>query len=293
MKTEVKKLGDSERELSIEVSGDIVKNKFEDVFKRISKEAKIKGFRPGHAPREMIEKEFSGVAHEQVLKELIPELYDQAVEKEKVNAVDMPQISDVKLERSKLSFKAKVEITPEIEIKDYKGIKIKYKKVAVSADEIKKSVDQLKERKKTEAVDDAFARALGYPSLAELEKYIERQLCVQKDNVQRQEVEQQVVDFLTKKVEVKLPQSLVAKQLEDSVKHAKMEMAMQGIPKEMIAQRDGEFRKELEPQARTQVKMYLILSAIARKENIAADQQMPRNVMELLFKEAAWEIVEA
>jgi FKBP-type peptidyl-prolyl cis-trans isomerase (trigger factor) len=72
-----------------------------------------------------------------------------------------------------------------------------------------------------------------------------------------------------------------------------MELAMQGVPKEMIGQRDGEFRKELEPQARNQVKVYLILSAIARKENVAPDQEMPRKVMELLFKEADWEIVEA
>ncbi|MGE5308524.1 MAG: trigger factor [Deltaproteobacteria bacterium] len=292
MKTEVKKISDSEKELFIEVTGDVVKNKFEDVFKRIGQEAKIKGFRPGKAPREMIEKEYSGLAHEQVLKELIPELYDQAVEKEKISAVDMPRITDVKLERSKLSFKANVEITPEIDIKDYKGIKIKYKKVAISPEDIKKSVDSLKERRKAETVDDTLARTLGYPNLAEMEKYIERQLAAQKDQAQHAEVEQQVIDVLTKKVEVKLPQSLVNKQLEDSVKHAKMELAMQGIPKEMISEREGELRKELEPQARNQVKVYLILSAIARKENIQPDQQMPRNVMELLFREADWEIVE-
>jgi FKBP-type peptidyl-prolyl cis-trans isomerase (trigger factor) len=292
MKAEVKKLSDSEKELSIEVTGEVVKNKFEDVFKRIGLEARIKGFRPGHAPREMIEKEYSGLANEQVLKELIPELYDQAIEQEKVHAVDMPHISDVKLERAKLSFKATVEISPEIAIKNYKAIKIKYKKVSVAADEVKRNIDSLKERRKAELVDDAFAKALGYPSLAELEKYIERQLAVQKDTAQRQDVEQQVVDFLTKQVEVKIPQSLANKQLEDAVKHAKMELAIQGMPKEMIAGRETELRKELEPQARIQVKVYLILSAIAQKENIASDQQMPRNVMEFLFREADWEIVE-
>jgi FKBP-type peptidyl-prolyl cis-trans isomerase (trigger factor) len=292
MNVEVKKLSDSERELSIEVTGDVVKAKFEDVFKRIGQEAKIKGFRPGHAPREMIEKEFAGLANEQVLKELVPELYDQALEKEKVHAVDMPQITDVKLERARLSFRATVEISPEIAIKNYKGIKIKYKKVAVAADEIKRSIDSLKERRKAEVIDDASSRELGYPSFAELEKYIERQLAVQKDNAQRQEVEQQVVDFLTKQVEVKLPQVLVNKQLEDMAKHAKMELALQGVPKEMIAERETELRKEMEPQARIQVKVYLIFSAIAQKENITLDQQMTRNVMEFLFREAEWETIE-
>jgi len=293
MKTEVKKIDASKREISIEVTGDVVKNKFEDVFKRISQEAKVKGFRPGHAPRELIEKEFSGLAHEQVAKELIPELYDQTLEKEELHAVDFPQISDVKLDRASLSFKAKVEITPEIEIKKYKGITIKYKKVVVAADEVKRNIDSIKERRKADALDDTFAKLLGYPSLAELEKYVERQLAVQKDNAQRQEVEQQVVDALMKQVEVALPQSLVNKQVEDSLKHAKMELALQGMPKETIAEREEQIRKELEPQARNQVKTFLILGSIAQKEKIKQDQEMPRNVMELLFKEADWQVVES
>ena len=293
MKTEVKKIDASKKEITIAVDGDVVKNKFEDVFKRIGQEAKVKGFRPGHAPRELIEKEFSGLAHEQVAKELIPELYDQALEKEALHAVDFPQISDVKLDRANLSFKALVEITPEIEVKKYKGIAIKYKKTAVTADEVKRNIDSIKERRKAEAMDDAFAKTLGYPSLAELEKYVERQLAVQKDNAQRQEVEQQVIDALMKQVEVALPQSLVNKQLEDSLKHAKMELALQGMPKESIAEREGQIRTELEPQARNQVKTFLILGAIAKKENIKQDQEMPRTVMELLFKEADWQVVES
>ena len=55
MKTEVKKIDNSTREINVEVTGDVVKNKFEDVFKRISQEAKVPGFRPGHAPRDMLE----------------------------------------------------------------------------------------------------------------------------------------------------------------------------------------------------------------------------------------------
>ena len=292
MKTEIKKIDASKKEISIAVTGDVVKNKFEDVFKRIGQEAKVKGFRPGHAPRELIEKEFSGLAHEQVAKELIPELYDQALEKETLHAVDFPQISDVKLDRTNLSFKAVVEITPEIEVKKYKGLTIKYKKTAVAADEVKRNIDSIKERRKADALDDAFAKALGYPSLAELEKYVERQLAVQKDNAQRQEVEQQVIDALMKQVEVALPQSLVNKQIEDSLKHAKMELALQGMPKEAIVEREAQIRKELEPQARDQVKTFLILGAIAKKEGMKQDPEMPRQVMELLFKEADWQVVE-
>ncbi|MBN2831220.1 MAG: trigger factor family protein, partial [Candidatus Omnitrophica bacterium] len=73
MKIEVKKTDSNIREINVEVTGDIVKNKFEDVFKHISLEAKVPGFRPGHAPRDILEKQFGASAHEQVLKELIPD----------------------------------------------------------------------------------------------------------------------------------------------------------------------------------------------------------------------------
>ena len=122
MKTEVKKLDGTTREVSVEVSGEIVKNKFEDVFKRISQEANVPGFRPGHAPRDILEKHYASSAHEQVIKELVPDVYNEAINKEGLDVIEFPEISEVKLDRSNLSFKAKVEVSPSVEIKDYKGI---------------------------------------------------------------------------------------------------------------------------------------------------------------------------
>jgi FKBP-type peptidyl-prolyl cis-trans isomerase (trigger factor) len=292
MKTEVKNIDSSKKELSISVEGDIVKNKFEDVFKKISKEGKVKGFRPGHVPRDILEKEFSSVAHEQVLKELIPELYNKVLEEEGLNVFDLPHITDVKLDRSRLSFKAQVEITPEIAVKNFKGLKITYKKVKVSADEIKRNIDSLKETRKIDVLDDNCAKNLGYPNLEELEKSVERQIAVGKDNAQRRELENQIIEQLTKGLDFKLPQSLVNRQLDDLLRQAKVELALRGIPKEKIAEQEKEYIKELEPQARNQVKVYLVLSEIAKKQNLPLDEQMPRKVMELLFKEASWEVKE-
>ncbi len=292
MKTEVKNIDSSKKELSIAVEGDIVKNKFEDVFKKIGKGCKVKGFRPGHVPRDILEKEFSSFAHEQVLKELIPELYTKALEKEGLHVLDLPQITDVKLDKSTLSFKAQVETTPEIAIKNYRGLKITYKKIKVSAEEIKRNIDSLKETRKIDILDDNCAKNLGYPDLEELEKAVERQIVAQKDNAQRRELENQIIEQLTKGLDFKLPQSLVNRQLDDLLRQAKVELALRGVHREKIAEDEKEYIKELEPQARNQVKVYLVLSEIAKKENIALDEQMSHKVMEFLFKEASWEIKE-
>ena len=93
MKTELKKIDNTKREINIEVSDDIVKNKFDEVFERIGRDAKVPGFRDGHPPRDILEKHYSQVAHEQVLKELIPGVYNQALEKEGLDVIDLPNIT--------------------------------------------------------------------------------------------------------------------------------------------------------------------------------------------------------
>ncbi|MFA5355784.1 MAG: trigger factor [Candidatus Omnitrophota bacterium] len=288
MKIEVKKMDGNAREISIEVSGDIVKNKFEDVFKQIAKEAKIPGFRPGNAPRDILEKKYSSHAHELVMKELIPDLYNQAIDKEGLEVIELPDISDVKLDRATLSFKAKVEISPEIPVKNYKGIKVNYKKIEVGADMIKRNIDSIKEARKIETVDDSFARSLGYPDLAELEKAIDKQIYLKEENQQRQKIEKEIVDAISKDLDFKLPQSLVKRQLEDMLRQAKLDLALKGVPRDKIEEQEKAISAQLEQEAKSQVKVYLILSAIAKKENIPVDDHMPRKVMEFLLKEANW-----
>jgi len=290
MKTEVKKIDSTKREVSIEVSGEIVKNKFEDVFKRIAKEAKVPGFRPGNAPRDILEKNFSSLAHEQALKELIPDIYKQAVEKEGLDVIELPNISDVKLDRSTLFFKAIVEVRPEIAVKNYKGIKVNCQKIEVNPDEIKRNLDSLKETRKVAAIDDGFSKSLGYPNVAELEKAVERQMLIQKENQQRQKIESEIIEHILKDLDFKLPQSLIDRQLEDLLRQAKLDLALKGFPREKIDEQEKVLVKELEPQAKSQVKTYLVLAEIAKKENIPLDDHMPQKVIEFLLREADWQV---
>jgi FKBP-type peptidyl-prolyl cis-trans isomerase (trigger factor) len=288
MKSEVKKVDNNKRELHVEVSGEVVKNKFDEVFTRITKEAKVPGFRPGNAPREMIEKNYAQAAHEQVLKELVPEIYNQAIEKEELDVIELPEISEVKLDKESLSFKAKVEVTPEINLKSYKGIKVQYKKISVAPDEIKRHLDSVKESRKIDTLDDSFAKGLGYPNLKELEGAIERQIFIHKENQERQKLENDCIDSLMKGLDFVAPQSLVTRQVEDLVRQAKYDLAVKGVPRDKIEAEDKKLREEVKADAEKQVRVYLVLADIAKKEKIAIDDHMPRKVIEFLLKEADW-----
>jgi FKBP-type peptidyl-prolyl cis-trans isomerase (trigger factor) len=288
VKTEVKKIDGTKRQISVEVSGDIVKDKFDAVFKKIAQEAKVPGFRVGNAPRDILEKYYSSHAHEQVLKELIPDVYHQAVEKEGLDVIELPNISEVKLDSSSLSFKAEVEIRPEVAVKDYKGIKVNYKKIEISPEEVKGNLEALKEARKLENIDDNFAKSLGYPDLSKLEKAIEKQIFLQKENMQRQKIENEIIEGIIKDLDFKIPASLVNRQLEDLVRQAKLDLALKGLPREKIEAEEKNISGELEVEAKRQVKIYLVLAAIAKKENIPQNDQMPNRVMEFLLREADW-----
>ena len=290
MKTEVKKLDGTKCEINITVTGEQVKNKFEEVFAQIAKEAKVPGFRPGKAPRDVLEKHYSAAVHEQVLKELVPDVYNQAIAAEKLDVIELPQITQVKLDRSNLSFKAVVEVTPEIAIKNYKNQKINFKTVSVTADEVKRQIDSVKESRKAEALDDKFSRSLGYPNLSELEKAVEKQIFITKENQERSRIESELIENIMKGLEFKIPQSLVERQIQDMLRQSKIDLAMKGIPRDRIDEQEKLLLEGIEPEAKKQVKVYLVLSQIAKIENIAIDDHMPRKVIEFLLKEADWQV---
>ena len=290
MKIEVKKLDSTKCEINVAVGGELVKNKFEAVFAQVSKEAKVPGFRPGRAPRDVLEKHYAGAVHEQVLKELVPDVYNQAIQEQKLDVIELPQITDCKLDRSNLSFKAIVEVTPEIAVKNYKNKKINFKTVSVSREEINRQIDSVKESRKVEIIDDQFCRSLGYPNLAQMEKTVERQIFITKENQERQRIENELIEEVMKGLEFKLPQGLISRQIQDMLRQTKIDLAMKGVPRDKIDEQDKLLLEGIEPEAKKQVKVYLVLSQIAKNENIAIDDHMPRNVMEFLLREADWQI---
>ena len=220
---------------------------------------------------------------------MVPDVYNQAIAAEKLDVIELPQIADVKLDRSSLSFKATVEVTPEIAVKNYKNQVIKYKTVTVSSDEVKRQIDSVKESRKAESLDDKFSRSLGYPNLAELEQAVERQIFITKENQERQRIENELIENITQGLEFKLPAGLVERQTQDMLRQTKIDLAMKGLPREKIDEQDKLLLEGIQPEAKKQVKVYLVLSQIAKKENIAIDDHMPRKVMEFLLREADWQ----
>ena len=125
------KVENTDNKNEVKITFNIEAEKFEEAMKKVySKTAKyfsIPGFRKGKAPMQLVERQYgSAIFYEDAFNELVPEIYDEAIKENKIEAVSRPNIDIVQMEKGKeLIFTATVETKPDVELGKYKGIEIK------------------------------------------------------------------------------------------------------------------------------------------------------------------------
>jgi len=288
MKIETKKIDSTKIQLYIEADSEAVKKKFAEVFAQINKEAKVPGFRAGYVPLNILEKHYGNEANQRVLDELLPKIYQEAIEKSNLEVIDYPDIYDIKLERDSLSFKVEVEIFPEINLKNYRKIKLAYQKINVCEKEIEEYLGRIAKERNIEKIDDNFARSLGYLNLEEMKNSIEKQIFVQKENQRYQSMRNCILEYLLKETDFKVPQALVKRKRDYLLRQVKLDLILKGLSTEEIEKKESQLEEELNPEAERQARLEVIFNQIAKKENIPQDENMFQRVLEFLFKEADW-----
>ena len=292
MKIEVKKIDATKRELKFEIPKDRVTKTMEEIYAEVGKGAKIKGFRPGKAPRHLVEAHYGKLVQEETIKKIIPEVYHEGIEKENISPIDLPEIEDVHFKDGVISFKAKLDIRPEVKIKDYKGIKITRKDSQVTDEEINKTLEFFKKGQGKEdlAIDDNFAKGLGFPGLEDFKNSLRRQLEVDKDRQNRLDLENQIIEHLLKEAALVVPQAAVEKQAEQRFAETRERLFSQGIQKEEFEKREADIRKDLRAASERDIKLYFIFDKIAELEGIKPEksEHLTHKVMEFLMKEAQW-----
>lgn len=147
LRVELTESGPCERTMSVTVQPEAVKLEREKVIAEIRKEAKVKGFRPGKAPRNLIEKTYAGSIREELLQKVVSKNFQKALEQEKIAPLSQPQVEKVDLEDDyKLSFQARFEVSPEIELARYKKFKIEKKVRKVSDEDVDSTIENLREQ---------------------------------------------------------------------------------------------------------------------------------------------------
>ena len=134
--------------LHVTVPADEFEKAIEAAFRSIAKDLRIPGFRPGKAPRKIIEARIGpNAAREQALRDALPDYYARAVVSQGVDAIAGPTIDITAGEESgNVEFDAVVEVRPVVTLEGYRGLRITLDDPSVSDEEIDAQVDQLRER---------------------------------------------------------------------------------------------------------------------------------------------------
>jgi trigger factor len=112
--------------LTIEVPADEVERTFEKVIGKLSLKVKIQGFRPGKAPRAVVEARLGPQAiREEAVEALVPEVVNRAVLESGIEAIDRPRVDILEFERGKPArFTATVSVMPEVQLADLDKIRV-------------------------------------------------------------------------------------------------------------------------------------------------------------------------
>ncbi len=144
MEIVVENLSDLTRKLTITLPKETVGPALEKAYAKINKEVRLKGFRRGKIPQSVLENNFKTQVESEVGEKLVQESYFEAVEKEKIEPVVHPEIAEHAFrEDGTFVYVALVDVKPEFELKEYKGLEVEKMAVTVSEEEIDKEIKLL------------------------------------------------------------------------------------------------------------------------------------------------------
>lgn len=145
MKVTLERLPESRMQLDIEVDQEVVDTHFEAAYRRLASRARIPGFRPGKAPRPMVEK---ALGRERIMSEaldkIVPDVYNKAIESEDVPAIAQPTLENVELEPVRLTFT--VPVRPTVDLGEYRALRVEKKAVDVTDETVDEQILLLRRR---------------------------------------------------------------------------------------------------------------------------------------------------
>lgn len=147
MTANVTKLEDNKVQLDVEVSAEAVQRGVEAKVRELKKQLRIPGFRPGKAPRRMVENHVGrDYIYMETLQEQLPTWYSEAVVETDVRPIDRPEIDfeDALDEKEGFKFTATVPVRPEASLGEYKGLEVPKREVEVEEEQVEAQVEELR-----------------------------------------------------------------------------------------------------------------------------------------------------
>ena len=162
MATAVETLSNLERRITVNVPVEPLQKEMSSRFQRLTRTAKVPGFRPGKAPLKMIEQQYGPQVKEEVFAEAIETSFGQAIQENKLRVVGMPNIQHKPLNQVKEDFEytATFEVFPEVTLGDFKAILIDKPDAQITDKDVNKTIDVLL-KQRAQFIESKEASAKG------------------------------------------------------------------------------------------------------------------------------------
>ena len=147
MKVQVEKKPESVSTLKIELPAEEVSKEWDTIANSFARFAKIPGYRPGKAPRAVVDKRFRKEIQDEVTKKLVSKSYHEAIEQKKLRVASLTNLEDVQFgEDRSMRFQATVVTAPEFKLPEYKNISVELPDTKVTEAEIDATLDRLRDQ---------------------------------------------------------------------------------------------------------------------------------------------------
>ncbi len=300
---EIKKLENSEIEISGEILSETLEEKKDKALENVAKDIEIKGFRKGNVPKDVAQKHVGEMALLQEAAELaLSEAYPNIILEHKLSPLGNPAISLTKLApKENLGFKMKIAVMPEVTLPDYKTIagKIANKEEEVEEvtdKEVDETIDQIKKQHalqdkdaKQPEINDEFVKTLGdFKDVADFKAKIKENIGLEKKRIAKEKKRNEIIEEIIDKSKVSLPQLLVNSELERMFGQFKSDVERAGLTYENylkeVKKTEEDIRKEWMPIAEKKAKMQLVLNQIAIEEKIKPEEDQVKKEVEHLLE---------
>lgn len=148
LNVKVEDRGPCRKILRIEVPAGIVSEEYGRVVEAFSRAARVDGFRPGRAPRAIVERRFAKEILEETKDQVLPRSYQAALKQAGLEPVAVVGMSEVELLKDQpLVFEVTVDVPPAFDLPDYRGIPVKDQKPALTEARVDEAIGRLRERR--------------------------------------------------------------------------------------------------------------------------------------------------
>jgi len=146
MQVTVESLSSVKKKIKIEIPAARVASEIDKVYGEIRKRAAIKGFRKGKVPLALVEKHYSGMMEEDVVKNLVNDSYFKALSDQKLYPVSYPVLENDELKAGEpFKYTAIIEVFPEVSVKDYDGLEVTREQYQFNEEIINGRIGELRE----------------------------------------------------------------------------------------------------------------------------------------------------